>query len=130
MRPEDRKESFNDRMQPAQDALADFYLSLHCNSIATNLNGLKPNGVEIYYYEDISKAFASTILNSVVENTGRASRGAKYSNFKVTLQTLAPSVLVEMGFLTNPAEYDDLCSRRGIFNMANAIGDGLIRYLS
>lgn len=130
MRPEDRKESFNDRMQPAQDALADFYLSLHCNSIATNLNGLKPNGVEIYYYEDISKAFASTILNSVVENTGRASRGAKYSNYKVTLQTLAPSVLVEMGFLTNPAEYDDLCSRRGIFNMANAIGDGLIRYLS
>ena len=66
----------------------------------------------------------------MVENTGRASRGAKYSNFKVTLQTLAPSVLVEMGFLTNPAEYDDLCSRRGIFNMANAIGDGLIRYLS
>jgi N-acetylmuramoyl-L-alanine amidase len=35
-----------------------------------------------------------------------------------------------MGFLTNPAEYDSLCSRTGVYNMANAIGDGIISYLS
>ncbi|WP_312641832.1 N-acetylmuramoyl-L-alanine amidase [Hydrogenoanaerobacterium sp.] len=124
------KSDYVERMMPAYSNKADFFISLHCNSIGTNQNGLKPNGIEIYYYEGNAKAFGNTLLSHMLTETGRASRGVKFSNFRVTLNSCAPSVLVEMGFITNPKEFDDMASRRGMFNMANAIGDGIIDYLS
>lgn len=57
---------------------------------------------------------------------GRQARGAKFSNYRVTLNTFCPSILVEMGFVTNPIEYDNMTSREGIFELANAIGDSII----
>ena len=69
------------------------------------------------------------LLEKVVAQTGRTARWARYSNYKVTLNSYAPSVLLEMGFLQNPAEYDEMCSRRGIFNTANAIADSILARL-
>jgi N-acetylmuramoyl-L-alanine amidase len=45
------------------------------------------------------------------------------------MNSFAPSVLVEMGFLTNAVEYDDLTSREGIFKTANAVGDSIVTAL-
>lgn len=124
------KTDFVTRMAPAYEKKTDFFLSLHCNSIGTNQNGSKPAGVEIYYYDSIAKPFSQTLLSYVTGYTGRPSRGAKNSYYRVTLNSCAPSVLVEMGFICNPLEFDDMASKTGIFNMANAIGDGIVAYLS
>ena len=125
----DQKIEFGPRMNPAYEGKADFFLSLHCNSIGTNQNGLKPKGVEIYYYESNAKAFSNTLLNHIVAETGRASRGAKFSNYRVTLNSYAPSVLVEMGFISNPVEYDEICSPEGQFKTANAVADAILASL-
>ena len=37
--------------------------------------------------------------------------------------------MVEMGFLTNPVEYDDMRSAEGIYNTAAAIGEGVVELL-
>lgn len=126
----DLNSRFNPRMQPAVTERADVFISLHCNSIAANANGLTPNGIEIYYYEGIGKPLGDAILPYMVSTTGRSNRGVKFYEFRVTLNSLAPSVLIEMGFMTNPIEYDNLCSRSGMYNTAVAIGDGLVRLLS
>ncbi len=128
--PPDLNSRFNERMQPGLDAKADLFISLHCNSIVENANGLTPNGIEIYYYEAIGKPLGSALIGPMTSYTGRNSRGVKYYEFRVTLNSYAPSVLVEMGFMTNPVEYDDMCSKTGIFRMANAVGDGVISFLS
>lgn len=124
------KSSFVERMDPALESKADFFISLHCNSIGTNQNGLKPNGTEIYYYESIGKNFAQSMVNHITSETGRNSRGVKWSDFRVTLNSCAPSLLVELGFITNPYDYDDMVSRNGIYRTANAIGDSIVSYLS
>lgn len=128
-RREDTALSLSDRQYIAQQEKADFFIALHCNAPAAGTNGLKPNGVEVYYYEDISAVFANTLLERITAETGRNARWSRYSNFKVTLNSYAPSVLLEMGFLQNPAEYDDLCSRRGIFNIVNAVADSILAVL-
>lgn len=56
--------------------------------------------------------------------------GREWNYFRVTLSTLSPAVLLEMGFISHPQEYDNMCSKRGIFDTANAIGDSIIDYLS
>ena len=51
----------------------------------------------------INNQLASYYDNSVYGSTG-SSRGDKYSYYWVTLQQDFPSVLVEMGFMSNPEE--------------------------
>lgn len=116
------------RQQAATEGKADFYLSLHCNSVAGN--GLKAKGVEIYYYYNRSKPFADRLLEEIVAETGRQKRSVMSNNFRVTMNSLTPAVLIEMGFLSNPEEYDQMCSKDGIFRTANAIGDSLVGMIS
>ncbi|MBQ4538401.1 MAG: N-acetylmuramoyl-L-alanine amidase, partial [Oscillospiraceae bacterium] len=122
--------SFNNRMQPALDLQADFFISLHCNSTVENYNGTAANGAEVYYYETGSKQFAKDMVDSLAQNTGRRNRGNLFYEFRVILNSLAPSVLVEMGYMSNPADYDDLCSKEGIYNTAVAVSDAIINHLT
>lgn len=120
----------NKRMQITLDNRADLFISLHCNSLAYTKDMNTIGGTEVYYFEPIAKNLATTLSASVAGYTGRTNRGAKQSNYRVTLNAFAPSVLVEMGFVTNPNEYDSMTSRNGIFQTANAVGDGVLAVLS
>lgn len=125
---ENAKSSNTDRMQAAMDNKADFYMSLHCNSVAGD--GTKPNGTEIYYYYNRSKPLADVLQKNIVAATGRTNRGVKSSTFRVTLNSLTPAVLVEMGFVSNPREFDLMCTKQEIFKTANAIGDSIVELIS
>lgn len=130
VRDTDVNPSLNQRLQYTKDADADIFIALHCNSLVENSDGTKPNGVEVYYYEGISKTLATALAQNISSATGRSNRGAKYSNFKVTLNSYAPSVLVEMAFLTNPWEYDNLRSKDSIYYTANAVADSILTALA
>lgn len=124
------KVELTERYQIALDSRADFFISLHCNSVGGTANDLKPQGTEIYYYESDSKGFADVLLNNLVSYTGRTSRGTLYGNYYVTRNTQCPSLLVEMGFVTNPVEYDNMRSGDHIFKTANAVGNSILEYLA
>lgn len=123
------KVEMTDRVELARKNKADFYVSLHCNSIAANANGLKPSGTEIYYYENGSKMLANSILQKITEYNDRTMRSVIYGNFYVTRNPICPSMLIEMGFISNPKEYDELCTPESMYQTANAIADALIEYL-
>ncbi|MEM1485332.1 N-acetylmuramoyl-L-alanine amidase [Oscillospiraceae bacterium PP1C4] len=129
MRTDDSDLSMNDRMTATQNVYADMFISLHGNSIGYSVDANKASGTEVYYFEGIAKSLATSLAGKVSGYTGRINRGAKLSNYRVTLNSYAPSVLVEMGFLSNPAEYDNMTSRKGIFNTANAVGDSVLAAL-
>ncbi len=127
-RSDDSDLSMNDRMTMTRARDADLFISLHCNSVGYAQNANTAKGAEVYYYEDIAAPLASTLSATLSDYTNRTDRGAKRSNYRVTLNTFAPSVLVEMGFLTNPVEYDSMASKQGIYQTANAIGDGVLAF--
>ena len=122
------KTTYYKRMQPAFINNADLFISLHCNSAVGDAR--KPNGVEVYYYYSRHRAAAESVLNNVVAHTGRTKRKAQQAVYRVTFNSLAPAMLLEMGFISNPKEYDELNSRWGIFNTVNGIADGIIEYFS
>ena len=124
-----QKVEMTDRVEMARENEADFYISLHCNSIDASANGLKPSGTEIYYYENNSKLLADDMLEKITEYNDRDARSVIYGNFYVTRNPLCPSMLVEMGFISNPVEYDELCSPDSMYQTANAIADALIDYV-
>ena len=73
--------------------------------------------VEIAYY--IQKEFV---------DIKRLDRGVRQAIFWVLHQVKMPSILVELGFITNPSEENFLLSEEGQKKLANCIFDGFERY--
>jgi len=62
------------------------------------------SGIETYFYSSQSLSLASAIHYYVAGGAPSANRGVRRRGFFVLRRTTIPSVLVECGFLTNPAE--------------------------
>lgn len=60
----------------------------------------------------------------------RVNRKVKQANFLVLRETVMPSVLIELGFLTNKKEGRFLNTRAGQIKMAKAIADAIKKYVN
>ncbi|MCI2227725.1 N-acetylmuramoyl-L-alanine amidase [Polaribacter sp. MSW13] len=100
--------------------------------------GFDPNsaesviGLSLLQEENLDKslAIASLIQNNFAYKLKRLDRKVKQDNFQVLRETIMPSVLVELGFLTNKKEGRFLNSKKGQLLMSNAIADAVENYIS
>ncbi|MFP4059277.1 MAG: N-acetylmuramoyl-L-alanine amidase [Bacteroidales bacterium] len=95
----------------------------------TRYEGFDPNSSESYIifnllqrtYLEQSLNFASYIQNQFRERVRRHDRGVQQAGLLVLWKTTMPSVLVEVGFITNPQEEKYLNSELGQDYLASAI---------
>lgn len=88
-----------------------------------------PNSPEAYImlnffqseYKNASLELAELIQNQLVKRVGRRDRGVQQAGFLVLYKTTMPSVLVEIGFLSNPSEENFLSSEDGQTYIASAL---------
>lgn len=76
---------------------------------------------------DSSLGIAGLIQNNFVA-LKRNNRKVKQANFLVLRETVMPSVLIELGFLTNKVEGKFLNTRKGQLKMAKAIAKAIKKY--
>jgi len=76
------------------------FLCIHFNSATRT----EANGVETYYYRRDAMALAANIHRNVIAGAPSENRGIRRRGYYVLRKTINPGVLVECGFLTNPAE--------------------------
>ena len=79
-------------------------------------------------YLDQSIMLATLIQNRFTNTLKRTNRGVKQAGFIVLHQTVMPSVLVEVGFLTNKEEGAYLNSSQGQKDMVNSILSAILEY--
>ncbi len=72
--------------------------------------------------------FAEKIERSFRHNADRRSNGVKQAGFIVLWKATMPSVLIESGYLTNPAEEDYLRSEEGQDEVSDAIYKAFAQY--
>ncbi|WP_206460588.1 N-acetylmuramoyl-L-alanine amidase family protein [Anaerovorax sp. IOR16] len=93
--------SLRTRVTMANDWGADFFISLHCNASEI----VTASGSEAFVFYENSPAFymGQRILEGLNYMTGLENRGVFIRpSLYVLRATAMPSVLVEMGYLTNP----------------------------
>ena len=118
----------DDRAVFANSLSANLFVSIHCNSYAQSTSA---SGFEIFYYQ---KAQAKTIADAILsdlEKTGQVKiRSVKTAEYYVLKYTNMPAVLLEMGFLTNEAERQKLCTDEYQQMLAETITSSIIEYLT
>lgn len=85
-------------------------------------------GIEQEVYVEQSIILARKIEDNFVNKAKRKSRGLKQASLLVIRNTYMPSVLVEVGFLTNNREGAYLNTKSGQSKMATAIKDAILDY--
>ena len=98
--------------------------------------GFDPNsqesvlGLTLLQEENLDKSFslAAEIQQNFSQNLKRKNRGVKQAGFVVLHQTYMPSVLIELGFLTNKNEGKFLNSKVGQQKMAKEIAKSITKY--
>ena len=95
----------------------------------TTYQGFDPNSIDSYImfelmqnsYMDQSLQMAEQVQRRFVGHLNREDRGVRQAAFWVLLKTACPSILFEMGFISNPEEEKYLNQNASIAQMANAI---------
>ena len=104
--PEDCDTSLSTRVERANDAHADYFVSVHANAFGSGWNDA--NGVESFVYalnDAKTTGLARCIQHDLIQATGLRDRGVKENpTLYVLRKTTMPAVLCECGFMTNERE--------------------------
>lgn len=120
-----------ERVALANHLKVDAFISIHANAFGSNWN--EARGIETFtcvHPGKITTNLATFVQQEMVKATGGRDRGVKQRNFTVLTNTTMPAILVECGFMTNKKEAQQLKSSTYQKQCAQAIANGLLRWLS
>lgn len=117
------------RVEISEKYKADVFISIHYNSAGTNQTA---NGVDTFYYKTNVNEYelAKCIQEEVIKATGMKSRGVKEGSFQVIRTNKQASILVELGFMSNPSEEKVIATDAYQTKAATGIFNGLEKYFN
>ena len=125
VRDDDTYVSLEDRVGYSESVKPDVFVSIHVNSSTKE----EITGIETHYYRDDSIKLAEVVHKKLANYIKTTDRGLFKSKFYVINHTTSPAILVEIGFISNPAERDELLTDKRKQYTAKAIAEGIIEYL-
>ncbi|MCD7737447.1 MAG: N-acetylmuramoyl-L-alanine amidase [Lachnospiraceae bacterium] len=117
--------SLEERAAAANNADADYFISLHCNYYEDSSS---ISGLECYYYTGTADGgvLADHILQYIGENTQIEVRKTEEQELSVLRNTTMTAVLIEMGYLSNAQECSKLNTDSYQEELAQAIAEGIL----
>lgn len=114
------------RTSDAQQYGADAFISLHYDGSHSQ----HADGYTAYYYHAAHKELARSLNEGLNGTMPNANRGTQYGDYFVLRENERPAALLELGYLTNPAEESSIVSAAYQEKAAAGIRDGLASYFS
>ncbi len=134
-RESDKTVELVDRPKDANQKQATLFVSVHTNSfVADTAYGIETWGTLEYsatYAGITDKDLAQNVQNSVIKKTGGYSRGVKDSTTLAVLRhSIMPSVLIEVGFISNTDEREKMFDDTYRQKLAEGIAEGILKTLT
>lgn len=117
-----------DRVGLANDLGADIFVSIHSNASSSST---ALHGIETYYLAGKTESvpLARALHESVLAATGARDNNVRTGDYFLMRETKMPAALVEMGYVTNPAELAQLRLSSYRMQLAEGIAAGIMSYL-
>ena len=117
----------DERVMMANQTSADLFVSIHCNYYEDSTS---VRGIDCYYVPGCKdgKLCAEKIVNSLKAADIYKVRGAKAEEFYVTEHTTMTALLVEVGFLSNATDRNNLMNAEYQENIALDMSKGILAY--
>jgi N-acetylmuramoyl-L-alanine amidase len=125
-RNEDRFMSLVERVELSNTIEPKIFVSMHANALVTNPD---MQGLQTYYHSDGGLKLGEYVHKRLVKDVGMPDQRIRKANFWVCKYTKAPSILLELGFMTNVEERNKLTRDSYQAELAKAISRGIIEYL-
>jgi len=129
-RQEDKAVSLPDRVAMIDQVQPAIALSIHYNSLPDDGDVLNTQGFGTFWYHPQAHSIAAFLHNYIVEKGGRPSYGVFWDNLALARPSTAPSVLLELGFMSNPTEFEWVTNPQEQQKMAGAIAEGITQWFA
>ena len=127
-REDDRDVSLGERQVIINTEEPAIAVSIHHNSLPDNGDAEKTKGFGTFWYHPQSHSLAIFLQNYVVKKLGKPSYGVFWNNLALTRPHTAPAVLLELGFMSNPYEFEEIVNPQAQKKMANTLADGITEW--
>jgi N-acetylmuramoyl-L-alanine amidase len=124
-RDDDRDVSLGERQVIINTEEPAIALSVHHNSLPDNGDAEKTKGFGTFWYHPQSHSLAVFLQNYVVKKLGKPAYGVFWNNLALTRPHAAPAVLLELGFMSSPYEFEEIVNPQAQKKMANILADGI-----
>lgn len=104
-------------------------LSIHYNALPDSGDAINTAGIGTFWYNTQAHSLAVFLHNYLVEQLDRPSYGVFWNNLALTRPTVAPSVLLELGFMINPVEFEWIVDAEEQQKLAVALADGIVEWV-
>ncbi|AGF51310.1 N-acetylmuramoyl-L-alanine amidase [Synechocystis sp. PCC 6803] len=104
-------------------------LSIHYNALPDSGNPNETDGISTFWYNAQAADLANFLQRYLVENLGRNSHGVYWNNLALTRPTIAPAVLLELGFMISPQEFEWITNAQAQEQLVQALATGITTWL-
>jgi N-acetylmuramoyl-L-alanine amidase len=115
----------NDRAAKIEQTAPTIALSLHYNALPDSGDAWNTKGVSTYWYHPQAQNLAVFLHDYLVQKLKRPSYGVYWNNLALTRPAIAPSALIELGFMTNPNEFEWVTDLKSQKQLAIALAKGI-----
>ncbi len=104
-------------------------LSIHYNALPDAGDALGRAGIGTFWYHPQAHDLSTFLHDYLVEELDRESYGVFWNNLALTRPSVTPSVLLELGFMINPEEFEWITDEASQKKLARTLVDGVEAWL-
>ena len=119
----------HDRVSIIEQTEPDLALSLHYNALPDAGDAINTAGIGTFWYHPQAHGLAVFLHNYLVEELKRPSYGVFWNNLALTRPAIAPAVLLELGFMINPVEFEWIVDPQAQKKLAAVLADGIVQWV-
>ncbi|NET01460.1 MAG: N-acetylmuramoyl-L-alanine amidase [Sphaerospermopsis sp. SIO1G1] len=127
-REDDRDVSLVERQQMISREEPAIAISIHYNALPGDGDAENTRGFGTFWYHPQAHNLAIFLQNYVVEKLRKPYYGVFWNNLALTRPSAAPAVLLELGFMINPQEFEEIVDPQEQRKMARTLADGVTEW--
>ncbi|MFN3925871.1 MAG: N-acetylmuramoyl-L-alanine amidase [Pseudanabaenaceae cyanobacterium] len=104
-------------------------LSIHYNALPDHGDAENTAGIGTFWYHSQSQQVAQFLHPYLVKHLQRPDYGMYWANLAMVRPTIAPCLLLELGFLINPTEFKWITDPQAQRRTAQVLADGIYAWL-